>query len=55
MAELTELENEGVTVTWAHFKEKIISYLGTQLPAGEARVKFKACKKTSTVAKHARK
>jgi len=54
-SELTELENEGLEVTWEHFCETMISYFGTQLPAREAQVKYKACKQETTVADFVRR
>ena len=48
--ELTELENQGVPVTWTHFQDAMVFYFGSQLPAREAQVKYRACKQTGSVA-----
>jgi hypothetical protein len=50
--ELTELETIGQEVTWGHSysSETMISYFGTQLPAREAQVRYKACQQDTSVA-----
>jgi hypothetical protein len=53
--ELTELESLGEKVTWNHFSETMISYFGTQLPAREAQVRYKACRQETTVANFVRR
>ncbi len=54
-SELTELENSNIPVTWDHFTEIMISYFGTQVPARETQVKYKACKQITTVADFVRR
>lgn len=54
-AELTEFERNGNDVTWEVFTETMLSFFGTQLPAREAQVRYKACKQENTVADFVRR